>query len=462
MEVKEIDRVIISKPVASRPNCTGFRLELLAGPINDSLPPETAAAAIRPKTVRPTINQAKPTSEIQLDTSEAAFDFSSTSISRVHNQSTIFKPLAKSVSKATISLLANLSSSGISHQQALSQFGVSAKLDKLQIFSNQHSNNVSFVELSQSVEPPTIAPQMLDEELRMMASSTARINKRSCDGYNWRKYGQKQVKGSEYPRSYFKCTYPKCPMKKKVERSLDGQITEIVYKGEHNHPKPDHAKRNVSQVQESAIAGTDQDHSISDPKRDNLCDETEGFERQMENENSLMTSKQALFPANYVPLFYNSVDTEECNAGDRTIVDPAGIGRGCEEADQPTKVDDNGTKNKRRKQDKQNNETGKSGEGVIEPCILVHNNSEPEIMGDGFRWRKYGQKVVRGNPYPRSYYRCTSPKCNVRKHVERAIDDPGTFISTYEGKHNHEMSMKITNDSTTEPETQGPTIKDKQ
>lgn len=62
----------------------------------------------------------------------------------------------------------------------------------------------------------------------------------------------------------------------------------------------------------------------------------------------------------------------------------------------------------------------------------------------------------------RSYYRCTSPKCNVRKHVERAIDDPGTFISTYEGKHNHEMSMKITNDSTTEPETQGPTIKDKQ
>lgn len=54
-----------------------------------------------------------------------------------------------------------------------------------------------------------------------------------------------------------------------------------------------------------------------------------------------------------------------------------------------------------RKQDKQNNETGKSGEGVIEPCILVHNNSEPEIMGDGFRWRKYGQKVVRGNPYPR-------------------------------------------------------------
>lgn len=59
----------------------------------------------------------------------------------------------------------------------------------------------------------------------------------SDDGYTWRKYGQKHVKGSEYPRSYYKCTHPKCTMKKKVERSPDGQITEIVYKGAHNHPK---------------------------------------------------------------------------------------------------------------------------------------------------------------------------------------------------------------------------------
>lgn len=58
------------------------------------------------------------------------------------------------------------------------------------------------------------------------------------DGYNWRKYGQKQVKGSEYPRSYYKCTHLNCPVKKKVERSQEGHITEIIYKGAHNHPKP--------------------------------------------------------------------------------------------------------------------------------------------------------------------------------------------------------------------------------
>lgn len=32
-------------------------------------------------------------------------------------------------------------------------------------------------------------------------------------------------------------------MKKKVERSHDGQVTEIVYKGDHNHPKPQPTRR---------------------------------------------------------------------------------------------------------------------------------------------------------------------------------------------------------------------------
>lgn len=64
------------------------------------------------------------------------------------------------------------------------------------------------------------------------------------DGYNWRKYGQKHVKGSEFPRSYYKCTHPNCEVKKVFERSHDGQITEIIYKGTHDHPKPQPSRRN--------------------------------------------------------------------------------------------------------------------------------------------------------------------------------------------------------------------------
>ena len=33
--------------------------------------------------------------------------------------------------------------------------------------------------------------------------------------------------------------------------------------------------------------------------------------------------------------------------------------------------------------------------------IIVQTNSEVDLLDDGYRWRKYGQKVVKGNPYPR-------------------------------------------------------------
>lgn len=39
-------------------------------------------------------------------------------------------------------------------------------------------------------------------------------------------------------------------------------------------------------------------------------------------------------------------------------------------------------------------------------------------------------------PY-RSYYRCTSQKCLVKKRVERSYQDPSVVITTYEGQHNH-------------------------
>lgn len=37
----------------------------------------------------------------------------------------------------------------------------------------------------------------------------------------------------------------------------------------------------------------------------------------------------------------------------------------------------------------------------------------------------------------RSYYRCTSQKCTVKKRVERSYEDPTIVVTTYEGQHNH-------------------------
>ena len=94
------------------------------------------------------------------------------------------------------------------------------------------------------------------------SSGGGNSNTKLEDGYNWRKYGQKQVKGSENPRSYYKCTFPSCPTKKKVERSLDGQITEIVYKGTHNHAKPQNTRRNSSAAAQLLQGGDASEHSF--------------------------------------------------------------------------------------------------------------------------------------------------------------------------------------------------------
>ncbi|XP_020575055.1 probable WRKY transcription factor 71 [Phalaenopsis equestris] len=78
-----------------------------------------------------------------------------------------------------------------------------------------------------------------------------------------------------------------------------------------------------------------------------------------------------------------------------------------------------------------------------EPRFAFMTKSEVDHLEDGYRWRKYGQKAVKNSPFPRSYYRCTTQKCAVKKRVERSYEDPSIVITTYEGQHTHHYPSNV-------------------
>lgn len=100
-----------------------------------------------------------------------------------------------------------------------------------------------------------LQPRRNPDSVTQEAQSGAESNqfklpeKPSDDGYNWRKYGQKLVKGNKFIRSYYKCTYPSCQAKKQVERSHDGCKTDFNYLGDHYHQKPQQSSQVTSAIQ---------------------------------------------------------------------------------------------------------------------------------------------------------------------------------------------------------------------
>ncbi|XP_059284457.1 probable WRKY transcription factor 4 isoform X2 [Lycium ferocissimum] len=318
---------------------------------------------------------------------------------------------------------------GMSHQQALAHVTAQAAFSQSYLqtqaechFSSQGTpaqvlgtSDPKESSLQPQLDTTPSDQQIKKVELSQVSQSDDKpVDRPASDGYNWRKYGQKMVKASECPRSYYKCTHLKCPVKKKVERSIDGHVTEITYKGHHNHELPEPNKRR----RDSCAQDSSDCPKVNAEIEAHTEIEINGLNRALLAHSEQISTEMA--SERPVP--------NECDKIEDTAT---ATGKGHD--DEPNV--------KRMKTTVEIPILSSSSKAVSESKIVVQTRSEVDILDDGFKWRKYGQKVVKGNHHPRSYYRCTYPGCNVRKHVERASADPKSVITTYEGKHNHDIPV---------------------
>ncbi|KAL8131147.1 hypothetical protein AgCh_007175 [Apium graveolens] len=247
--------------------------------------------------------------------------------------------------------------------------------------------------------------------------------KPSEDGYNWRKYGQKLVRGNQFVRSYYKCTFLSCPAKKQVERTHEGNITNINCRGNHEHPKPQQSPQTTVPLQ------------AKKPEKSSLT-RSGDVHKETSHQIVLIETPEPLRAEASINVT-ESPDSKSNKAKDRV--------------DQDAEPD-----SKRRKRDSYTSDDNLSSASKTNggSRIVIQSTSLVDIVNDGYRWRKYGQKLVKGNANPRSYYRCSNTGCPVKKHVERASHDPKVVITTYEGQHDHTMpSARTVTHNTTGADT---------
>nr|QGX73554.1 WRKY family protein 6 [Cistanche tubulosa] len=235
---------------------------------------------------------------------------------------------------------------------------------------------------------------------------------RTSDGYNWRKYGQKQVKSPEGSRSYYRCTFSDCYAKKIECCDPSNRPVETVYRSHHTHDPP----QKVNYTKESTPA-----LPIVPVSRNNYAIRPAKFSNDLVQAN---LSEQSLLVTDEIP----ETKKQESSDSDETT-----------EMNMDEYVD--GAECKKRQKRNSSGELKSPSKRGKKPKYVVHAAGDVGISGDGYRWRKYGQKMVKGNPHPRNYYRCTSAGCPVRKHIERAVDNTNAVVITYKGAHDHDTPV---------------------
>lgn len=292
-------------------------------------------------------------------------------------------------------------------------------------------NSIPLEEHSQSSN--TLSQEL--PPLRSGQDSLSIREKVSQDGYNWRKYGQKNVKRIELIRSYYRCTHLDCQAKKKLHLLNDGSFAGYTFVGEHNHAGPQ--SNTVSSPVDRVLPVVEQgSHS-----RSSLA----GVEGQDKSSGEDERRPQQVKPLHSVPASKVS-GTDELKAAQSQLAAKGEVHKY------------ENREAKRLKKDNSNTDTNGVGVSTGESgVVVVETESEVDFVNDGHRWRKYGQKMVKGNTNPRHYYRCSYLGCPAKRRIERSPREPKNVISTYEGQHDHENPAErgVTHNTAKNTQTKG-------
>ncbi|GFR43567.1 hypothetical protein Agub_g4661 [Astrephomene gubernaculifera] len=307
----------------------------------------------------------------------------------------------------------------------------------------------------------------------------------NSDGWQWRKYGEKLVKGSTNPRSYYKCSHAYCPAKKIVEcTEKGGTVVSTKYIEEHCHPAPLTCRPSRFKPKQNAepvpmapppVPVTDTsampDYALGVPgvslsalqplSSDGMLPIPETLQRGFpapsqadgstaaeHDEYTDVSGPEPSVMLHDVPQYARPMQASGFRSSMREIQDSPSkrldaLAAYAEEAHREYLLHSNSPEpapaSKRQRTEGAAGRTRLGGEEEDElpPVSGAQQLVDVADLEDGFRWRKYGEKRVKGNEYPRSYYKCTYPGCTVRKHMERHPLLDTKFIVTYEGQHEH-------------------------
>ncbi|MCO5582693.1 hypothetical protein L7F22_036592 [Adiantum nelumboides] len=165
-----------------------------------------------------------------------------------------------------------------------------------------------------------------------------------------------------------------------------------MYKGNHNHPKPQGTRRGA------------RSHNLHENDLQEACQDN--FNQNLIINQWKKVHEEAFGDSSSVTeLQHDGLSgTSETSNDDEAYCD-ASIA--CENVNNENDF-------KRRRVE---SEQEKPFRTVREPRVVVQTVSDLDILDDGHRWLKYGQKVVKGHCYPRNYYKCTNFGCGVKKYV---------------------------------------------